>query len=48
MERRFLIAIFLCFIVLYTYNTFLAPPPPKPPASRYEAAGDRIDAVDAG
>jgi YidC/Oxa1 family membrane protein insertase len=33
MERRFLIAIFLCFIVLYTYNTFLAPPPPKPPAS---------------
>ena len=33
MERRFLIAIFLCFIVLYTYNTFFAPPPPKPPAS---------------
>jgi len=33
MERRLLIAIFLCFIVLYSYNTFLAPPPPKPPAT---------------
>jgi len=30
MERRYLLAIFLCFLVLYAYNTFLAPPPPKP------------------
>jgi YidC/Oxa1 family membrane protein insertase len=33
MERRVLIAIVLSFLVLYGYNTFLAPPPPKPGAA---------------
>src|ERR1051325_10220676 len=33
MERRFLLAISLCFLVLYAYNTFFAPPPAKPAPS---------------
>ena len=33
MERRVLIAVFLSFLVLYAYQTFLVPPPPSPPAA---------------
>jgi YidC/Oxa1 family membrane protein insertase len=32
MERRTLIAIVLSFLVLYAYQTYFAPPPPKPAA----------------
>ena len=33
MERRVLVAIFLSFLVLYSYQAFFAPPPPKPRAA---------------
>jgi YidC/Oxa1 family membrane protein insertase len=33
MERRVLVAVFLSFLVLYGYQTFILPPPPTPEAS---------------
>jgi len=33
MERRVFIAVLLSFVVLYTYQTYLAPPPPATPAA---------------
>jgi YidC/Oxa1 family membrane protein insertase len=44
MERRVFIAVLLSFVVLYTYQTYFAPPPPKPPESTSTASG----AADAG
>jgi YidC/Oxa1 family membrane protein insertase len=38
MERRVLAATVLAFLVLYAYNTFLAPPPPKKPVEQSAAA----------
>src|SRR5690606_9650440 len=38
MERRVLIAISLSFLVLFLYQTFLAPPPPEPSAQPPAAA----------
>jgi len=32
LERRVLVALFASFLVLYAYQTFFAPPPPKKPA----------------
>jgi YidC/Oxa1 family membrane protein insertase len=42
MEKRVLIAVVLSFLVLYVYQAFLAPPPPKPqakPAVQGQQAG---------
>ena len=33
MERRVFIAVLLSFVVLYTYQTYFAPPPPETPAA---------------
>ncbi len=38
MERRLFLAISLCFLVLYGYNTFFAPPPQKPPVAGSSAS----------
>ena len=45
MERRVLVAVFLSFLVLYGYQTFILPPPPQPPpetsaSGSATAAGD--------
>jgi YidC/Oxa1 family membrane protein insertase len=39
MERRVFVAILLSFAVLFTYQTYFAPPPPKPGAAA-QAAGE--------
>src|SRR5690349_19186993 len=38
MERRVFIAVLLSFVVLYTYQTYFAPPPPKLPAASPSSA----------
>ena len=38
MERRVFIAVLLSFVVLYTYQTYLAPPPPETPAAAAKPA----------
>src|SRR6188768_901035 len=38
MERRVFIAVLLSFVVLYTYQTYFAPPPPKTPAAAAKPA----------
>ncbi len=39
MERRVLIAVFLSFLVLYGYQTFIVPPPQPPPQAAAGQAG---------
>jgi YidC/Oxa1 family membrane protein insertase len=39
MERRVLLAIFLCFLVLYLWNAFVVKPVPKRPATTGTSAG---------
>jgi YidC/Oxa1 family membrane protein insertase len=38
MERRVFIAVLLSFVVLYTYQTYFAPPPPKSPVAGVKPA----------
>ena len=40
MERRVLVAVFLSFLVLYGYQTFILPPPPPPEAQVQPASPD--------
>jgi YidC/Oxa1 family membrane protein insertase len=40
MERRVLLAIFLCFVVLYGYQALFVKPVPKPPAPSARGAAD--------
>jgi YidC/Oxa1 family membrane protein insertase len=48
MERRVLVAVFLSFLVLYGYQTFILPPSPPPEAQVQSAAPDATSGAPTG
>ena len=44
MDRRFLIAIVLSVLILIVFQTWIAPPPKRPPAEQAAAVGDSAEA----